>query len=96
MAKAKRTTVTKAKTARKATAARRRPAARADRCRPLRDQAKELRQEIAKVRQDLAEPDIPNDVRVQLQRLLRELTATHARVLKALEACEKIPANPVR
>jgi hypothetical protein len=96
MAKKKSEKAGKAETARKGKPAKKRTAAEPDRCQPLRDQLAKLNKEIAGVQASLADPDIPRDLRKRLEQLLRQLLAMKKRVLRDLEACERIPDDPRR
>ena len=73
-----------------------RAASRSVRCQPLRDQLERHDLEIANIRESLDDPDIPNRLKARLRLLLRQLLASRDRVLRALEACERIPADPRR
>jgi hypothetical protein len=95
MAKKKSKTVRRAKAVRTARAGARRAAGSA-RCQRLREQLMELDQEIAGVREDLGDPDIPAGIKARLRVILRQLLATRTRVLRALEACERVPQPPSR
>ncbi len=89
----------KRKTARTTKRARTAPAitrAAPDRCQPLRDQLERHDLEIANIRESLDDPDIPNRLKARLRLLLRQLLASRNRVLRALEACERIPVDPRR